>query len=149
MPKRATGKANEDQRIRLQAAWCFSYSLQKHGQEESMNEKQKRTIHYSFKATPEEDSIIQQKMESVGIQNTSKFIRAMVLNGYLLKLDLPELQRAVRLMGSLSNNVNQIARRLHEGGSIYETEVDDIVKAQKQLQDTMDKILTSLDQIKR
>ena len=52
-------------------------------------------------------------------------------------------------MGSLSNNVNQIARRLHEGGSIYETEVDDIVERQKQLQDTLDKILTSLDRIRR
>ena len=28
-----------------------------------MNESQKRTIHYSFKATPEEDEIIQKKME--------------------------------------------------------------------------------------
>ena len=67
----------------------------------------------------------------------------------ILRLDLPELKNAVRLMGSLSNNVNQIARRLHEGGSIYETEVDDIVKRQKQLQDTQDKILTSLDRIRR
>ena len=49
----------------------------------------------------------------------SAFIRAMVLNGYVLKLDLPELHDAVRLMGSLSNNVNQIARRLNERGSIF------------------------------
>ena len=114
-----------------------------------MNEKQKRTIHYSFKATPEEDAIIQQKMKVAGVKNQSAFIRMMTLNGYLLKLDLPELREAVRLLGSLSNNVNQIARRLHEGGSIYETEVDDIVERQKLLQDTLDKILISLDRIRR
>ena len=34
-----------------------------------MNENQKRTIHYSFKATPEEDEIIQKKMELAGIKN--------------------------------------------------------------------------------
>ena len=67
----------------------------------------------------------------------------------ILCLDLPELKNATRLMGNLSNNVNQIARRLHEGGSIYETEIDDIVERQKQLQDTLDKILTSLDRIRR
>ena len=89
-----------------------------------MNENQKRTIHYSFKATPEEDEIIQKKMELTGIKNQSAFIRRIV-------------------------NVNQIARRLHEGGSIYETEIDDIVERQKQLQDTLDKILTSLDRIRR
>ncbi len=113
-----------------------------------MNEKQKRTIHYSFKATPEEDAVIRKKMEVAGIKNQSAFIRVMTLNGYLLKLDLPELREAVRLLGSLSNNVNQIARRLHEGGSIYETEVDDIVQNQNELKDKMDQILVRLDRIK-
>ena len=114
-----------------------------------MNENQKRTIHYSFKVTPEEDAMIQKKMQLAGIKNQSAFIRCIVLGGYILHLDLPELQEASRLMGSLSNNVNQIARQLHEGGSIYETEMDEIVERQKQLQDTLDKILTSLDRIKR
>ena len=91
-----------------------------------MNGNQKRTIHYSFKATPEEDEIIQKKMELAGIKNQSAFIRRIVLGGLILCLDLPELKNATRLMGNLSNNVNQIARRLHEGGSIYETEMDDI-----------------------
>lgn len=113
-----------------------------------MNEKQKRTIHFSFKATPEEDAIIRQKMQSAGIRNQSAFIRKMTLNGYLLKLDLPELREAVRLLGILSNNVNQIARRLHEGGSIYETEVDDIALNQEELKDKMDQILVRLDRLK-
>ena len=114
-----------------------------------MNENQKRTIHYSFKATPEEDAMIQRKMERAGIKNQSAFIRRIVLGGLILRLDLPGLKNAVRLMGSLSNNVNQIARRLHEGRPIYETEVDDIVERQKQLQDTLDKILISLNRIRR
>ena len=113
-----------------------------------MNEKQKRTIHYNFKASPEEDAIIQQKMKAVGVKNQSAFIRMMTLNGYLLKLDLPELREAVRLLGSLSNNVNQIARRMHEGGSIYETEVDDIVQNQMALKAQMDQILLRLDRLK-
>ena len=93
--------------------------------------------------------MIQKKMELAGIKNQSAFIRRIVLGGLILRLDLPELTNAVHLMGSMSNNVNQIARRLHEGGSIYETEVDEIVERQKQLQDTLDKILTSLDRIRR
>ena len=110
-------------------------------------EKQNRTIHYSFKATPEEDAIIQRKMKTFGIKNQSAFIRAMALNGYLLKLDLPELHDAVRLMGSLSNNVNQIARRLSEHGSIFETEIDDITDRQKELRTILSSILHRLDQI--
>ena len=116
-----------------------------------MAEKKNRTIHYSFKATPEEDAIIQRKMKTFGIKNQSAFIRAMALNGYVLKLDLPELKElpelhdAVRLMGSLSNNVNQIARRLNERGSIFETEIDDIANRQEELRTILSSILRRLD----
>ena len=113
----------------------------------TVTEKQNRTIHYSFKATPEEDAIIQRKMKTFGIKNQSAFIRAMVLNGYVLKLDLPELHDAVRLMGSLSNNVNQIARRLNERGSIFETEIDVIANRQEELRTILSSILRRLDQI--
>ena len=47
-----------------------------------MTEKKNRTIHYSFKATSEEDAIIQKKMKTIGITNQSAFLRAMALNGY-------------------------------------------------------------------
>ena len=112
-----------------------------------MTERQKSTIHYSFKATPEEDAIIQKKMKTFGIKNQSAFIRAMALNRYVLKPDLLELHDAVRLMGSLSNNVNQIARRLNERGSIFETEIDDINDRQKELRTILSSILRRLDQI--
>lgn len=57
-----------------------------------MTEKKNRTIHYNFKATPEEDAIIQKKMELAGIKNQSAFIRRIVQGGLILRLDLPELK---------------------------------------------------------
>lgn len=114
-----------------------------------MSRKAKRNIHCSFKATEEEMDIIQQKMKAFGITNQSAFIRAMTLNGYVLKLDLPELHQTVRLMGSMSNNVNQIARRLHEGGSVYETEIDEIKKNQSELQALLNRILQQLDHLNK
>ena len=51
-------------------------------------EKTKRNIHYSFKVSSEEDAAIRQKMKALGIRNRSTYLRAMMLNGYLLKLDL-------------------------------------------------------------
>ena len=90
-----------------------------------MSDKEKRTIHYSFKATPEEKRIIQQKMRLAGVKNQAAFIRKMTLNGYMLKLDLPELREAVRLMGSLSNNVNQIAYWANARKGITESEIKD------------------------
>ena len=114
-----------------------------------MSRKQKRDIHCSFKATEEEADIIRQKMKAYGITNQSAFIRAMTLNGYVLKLDLPELHQAVRLMGSMSNNINQIARRMHERGSVYETEIDEIKANHDELRAMLNEILQRLDQLNK
>ncbi len=38
-----------------------------------MKQKQKRTVHYSFKVTPEESKVIQQKMKAFGLKNQSTF----------------------------------------------------------------------------
>ena len=92
-----------------------------------MSEMQNHTVHFSFDTTPEQAAIIQQKMKNAGVNNKSGFFRAMVLNGYLLRLDLPELREASRQMSILSNNVNQIAKRMNEHGSICETEIDRLV----------------------
>ena len=78
-------------------------------------EKAKRNIHYSFKVSPEEDAAIRQKMKAFGVQNRSTYLRAMMLNGYLLKLDLQEMHEAARLMGKMSGNINQIARSVNAG----------------------------------
>ena len=94
-----------------------------------MKPKDKRTIHYSFKASEAESDRIQEKMKAAGISNQSAYIRAMALNGY----------------GSLSNNVNQIARRMNEHGGIYETEVDDITDKQNQILGVLNQILARLN----
>ena len=112
-----------------------------------MKQKQKRTVHFSFKVTPEESKVIQQKIKAFGLKNQSTFLRAMALKGYLLKLNLPEIKEAIRLLGIISNNVNQIAIRLHERGSIYETEMDEIADRQDELRELMRQILQRLDGI--
>ena len=112
-----------------------------------MRENQKRTAHCSFDVTPEEAAVIEQKMAAAGVKNKSAFFRAMVLNGYLLRLDLPELRKAIGMVGRLSGNVNQIARRMNEKGTIYETEMEEIIQGEREIADMMGQILTRLNYI--
>ena len=91
-----------------------------------MVDEERRLIHQGFMTTPSEDALIQKKMKAFGLRKKSAFFRAMVLNGYLLKLDLPEIRELLRLMKNLTNNVNQMAKRLNERGNIYETEMEGI-----------------------
>ena len=97
-----------------------------------------------FAVTEEEARIIDEKMKQLEIRNMSAFLRAMVLNGYVLKLDLPQLREMIRLLGNLTNNVNQIARRVNEHGSIYESEIDEIQEKVNQLLCMMNQLLSTL-----
>ena len=110
-----------------------------------MSEMQNHTVHFSFDTTPEQAAIIHQKMKNAGVKNNSGFFRAMVLNGYLLRLDLPELREASRQMSILSNNVNQIAKRMNEHGSIYETEIDEILEKQEEITQLIRQIYERLE----
>lgn len=73
-----------------------------------MSEKRKQAVHYSFTVSESEDAIIRGKMKLPELKNQSAYLRGMALNGYLLKPDLPELQKAVSLIGRLDSNVNSI-----------------------------------------
>ena len=107
--------------------------------------KEKRLIQHNFRTTEAEDNVIRQKMKTFGIRTRASFYRAMILNGYLLKLDLPEIRELLRLMKNLTNNVNQIAKRMNEHGSIYDTEIDEILESQKELRTILNTILTKLE----
>lgn len=98
-----------------------------------------------FAVTNTELSIIQQKMKVLGIRNLSAFLRNMALNGFILQLDFTEIRKLTRLLSNLSNNVNQIAKRLNAHGNIYETELEDIQQCQKELWKMMNSILDRLD----
>ena len=110
-----------------------------------MSTKEKRWVQHNFKTTEAEDAVIRQKMKAFGITNQSSYLRAMALKGYLLKLNLPEIRELIRLMKNMTNNVNQIARRLNERGSIYLTEIDDIRDRLDRLWETTNQLLVRLE----
>ena len=110
-----------------------------------MTERDKRLIRHCFRTTEEEEVILQKKMQTFGVTNQSAFLRAMALNGYLLKVSLPEIREFIRLMKNLTNNVNQIARRMNEHGNIYETEIDEIRERLDVLWNMLNQLLLKLN----
>ncbi len=111
-----------------------------------LTEDERVVVHQTFRTTKAEDEIIRQKMQVLGIKKKSLLFRSLVLNGYLLMLDLPEIKEVLRLLQNLTNNVNQIAKRLNERGSIYETEIDDLKEMLEQIWIAIREILARLEQ---
>lgn len=91
----------------------------------------KREVQLNFRVSPEELSIIEEKMSQLGTQNREAYLRKMALDGYVINLDLPELKELVSLMRRSSNNLNQLTRRVHETGHIYDADLEDLSQRQE------------------
>lgn len=108
----------------------------------------KRNIQLKFRVTPEERALIEMKMAELGTQNMEAFLRKMALDGYAVRLDLPELQKIVSLLRYSSNNINQLTRRIHETGRIYAADLEDIRQKQEQIWQALNGILSRLAAIR-
>ena len=108
----------------------------------------KRDIQLKFRVTSEERALIEQNMAKLGTVNMAAYLRKISIDGYVVKLDLPELREMVSLLRRTSNNVNQLAKRINETGRVYAADMDDILQNQEQLWQAASDILTRLAAIK-
>ena len=109
--------------------------------------KRKREVQLNFRVSPDELALIEQKMAQLGTTNREAYLRKMALDGYVVRLELPELKELVSLMRYSSNNLNQLTKRAHETGRIYEADLEDISQRQEQLWAGVKEILTQLSKL--
>jgi len=109
--------------------------------------ERKRSKQLKIWVSPEELEMIRQKMAEFGTDNMGAFVRKLVIDGYIIKLDLPELKEIIRLMGPIGSNINQIARKLNAGGNIYEEDMEEIRTNQDEIYKLLRKVLISLSKI--
>ena len=112
------------------------------------NRNRLRPKQIEFFVNDKEYELIRKKMEQMGTDNMSAYIRKMVIDGYVVKLELPELRELTSKMKRISNSENQIAKRLNETDNIYEADIEEIKKNQEEIYEGIRKILTSLSKIK-
>ena len=102
--------------------------------------KRKRDIQLKFRVTPQEREMIETKMAQFGTTNMAAYLRKMAIDGYVVKLDLPELRELVSLLRYSSNNLNQLTRRAHD--------LEDIQQSQERIWTAAEKIVSSLAALK-
>ena len=109
--------------------------------------KRKRDIQLKFRVTPQEREMIETKMAQFGTTNMAAYLRKMAIDGYVVKLDLPELRELVSLLRYSSNNLNQLTKRVHESGRIYDADLEDIQLNQERLWSATQEILDKLSKL--
>ena len=106
-----------------------------------------REVQLKFRVTPAERALIEQKMSQLGTTNMAAYLRKMAIDGFVINLELPELQEMVSLLRYSSNNLNQLTRRVHETGRFYDADLENLQQSYDKLWEAAQNILTSLAKI--
>ena len=90
-----------------------------------MMKNRTRPARIEFRVTEQERQLIQKKMEQLGTKNMGAYLRKMVIDGYIIKVDYTEQKKLAAAISRVAGNINQICRRINQTGHFYE---DDIVE---------------------
>ena len=91
-----------------------------------MRRDEGRTVGLYTKVSPEEKEVIDRKMALLGTANLRAYLRKMAVDGYIVQLDMSSVVELVKLLRSISSNVNQIARRCNSTHNLYAQDVEDL-----------------------
>ena len=103
-----------------------------------------RPIQVKFRVTPEERAMIDRRMEQADTINMAAYLRKMAIDGYVVKLDLPELRELISLLRRTSNNFNQIARRVNSTDRIYADDIQEMKTMIEQTWEATNQVLEKL-----
>ena len=95
--------------------------------------------------TPEEKAVIDEKMALAGTSNLRAYLRKMAVDGYVVRVDMDEILETVKLLRSISGNVNQIAKRCNETRSLYAQDVEDLRRGYTQVWKEIGKLLKKFE----
>ena len=91
-----------------------------------MEEKIKRTRSVQVRLTQEEYDFLEQKFQLSGYKSKSEFMRIAFFDTLIVKFSTEDMQELLRLVRSISNNVNQIAVRVNSTDKVYVEDMNNI-----------------------
>jgi len=76
-----------------------------------------------FYLNNDEMALLQGKLDESSVVNREEFIRKMLFDGRIVRVEFVEIREMIRLLRSSSNNLNQLAKKANETQNIYEQDV--------------------------
>ena len=91
-----------------------------------MKEKIKRTRSVQVRLSQEEYDFLEQKFQLSDYKSKSEFMRIAFFDTLIVKFSTEDMQELLRLVRSISNNVNQIAVRVNSTDKVYVEDMNNI-----------------------
>ena len=104
----------------------------------------KRNIQMKFYVTEEEKQLIEQKMQQLPTQRIGAYLRKMAIDGYIIQWGTDDIKAFMGELSAISRNINQIAKRVNAGGSVYQADIQEIRERLEEIWQLQRRILLSL-----
>ena len=108
----------------------------------------KRPIRVRTYLTEEELKMVHKRMAQMGTTNREAYMRKMALDGYILRLEIPELKEYVAMQRVHSKRFNEIAKRANATDRIYPEDISEMRMMLQDIKDKQNRILVELDKFK-
>ena len=112
-------------------------------------ENEPHNRYMQIRLTEAEFEAIERKFRNSGLKSRSEFIRAMIFEGYIVHFDEEKFDKIYKLIGSISNNVNQIAVRVNSTNKIYAEDIVNIKEGQDKIWQLLNSLQSKLLRLKR
>jgi len=100
-----------------------------------------REVQLAFRVTEAGRRLIEDKMKLFGTVNMSAYLRKMAIDGYIVKLDFPQINEMLSLLRKTNANLNQITKRLNGTGRVYDEDMSEIKQRQEEIYEALSRIL--------
>ena len=108
----------------------------------------KRSVRVKTYLTEEELQMVHKRMAQMGTTNREAYMRKMAIDGYVVRLELPEFKESVALQRVYSKRFNEIAKRVNETGRLYPEDVAEMKEMVGKLKEQMDLVLAEVNKLK-
>ena len=106
-----------------------------------MSEFEKREVYVYVRMTRSEKAQVIERMNKLQIKNMAAYCRKMILNGYIVNLDVESIKEVISLLRYTSNNMNQYAKKANENGSIYRADIRELQKLLDEIWEKMKELI--------
>ena len=89
-------------------------------------ENRKRNVQIIVRVTEDERTLIEEKMRQIPTMNLSAYSRKMLIDGYLIVLDLQKVKAHMAQLQKIGGNLNHITKRINETERIYDNDMDEL-----------------------
>jgi primase-polymerase (primpol)-like protein len=100
----------------------------------------------NFRVIQEEYDMIKRRQGQTGIKNLRHYLLKQAIDGRVIYIELDSVKECTALLGNISSNINQIARRVNSTGNVYNADMEYIKQRQDEIWEQQREILLDIKQ---